>query len=308
LKSNNFKKAQASLETVVFLIAGILFLVVVLYMILGSGLLLNFSSQTNYFLCTISSSLRGVIVNVILSVWRVVGFVLSIYLNLTLGFSGVKSLTSSAVKTVLKKVIIVGLPLLDAALFALDISIIVVYMVIMPTLNTIPLLCSTDAVNIGDIDKPSDLNYFFNRVSSVTSDCYNMYGAGHFDPLFGLDPPNPRLCTVIRFNLEQKTDASTLYTQMANFQKSNFALKDKIFLYCSSKGGSFYFAELNSTMPDSWKDCGFKKGTLNIMYLDKHDYDLFSYGTGVCNGAIDVDDMDLTGENDAIVWCVESEE
>ena len=166
---------------------------------------------------------------------------------------------------------------------------------------------------------PADHMDVHAEIASQTLECYHQFGGGDFDPLWGVDPPNPRVCSIVKAGVEAPHTINlkdTVILGSAAYSKSwdLGEQKPNIFLFCrdvSTPDIKRQSLERYGNDITTWGDCKFKKATIFVMYLDKHPYDWFSYGTSICRDPLgdkmtygDFKDID----GDAIVWCVEIEE
>jgi hypothetical protein len=292
-----------ALETAVALIMGIVFLVVVLFIVLGTGLLSAFQNQFYGLICTSSSYARGILVGLIMAVWSIVSLAIEIVVFLSGNVkSGLVALTKSAIKKLLREQVGAGLGAGVFALIALlSVSLILTYLAVLPLISNIPLFCPSVTIDVGVPGNEVTLDKFHNEFSSATSDCWNMYGAGALDPLIGVDPPNPRLCRVLEAYIKSPTNPKTVHDYMLGIYQKNWPFgSDRIFAYCYLGGN---LNKLSNDVSTWGNQCQFDKARIYVMFRDKHEYDLLSYGTSVCGGQISEDDFGDVG--DSMVWCIE---
>lgn len=303
-------KKGIALETAVALIIGIVFLVVVLYILLKTGILSTFQSNLYGFMCTASSYGRGILIGLILMVWGILSIVIEVVMIISGGPAAVAGLVSlpgstlELVKNVLRQTPPGGL---TGAVFMLitflSFSTLVTYLAVIPMVSNIPLLCPSTTIDVGTQDQKISEFKFLGEISASTVDCWNMYGGGSLDPLIGLDPPNPRECRILETYISNTTpmNVSRIYNYMRTAYGNNWLLgEDKLFVYCYL-GNTV--EKLGNKASDWVNKCSFDKARIYIMFRDKHDYDLIAYGTSVCNRKIFESDFD--GVKDAMVWCIE---
>jgi hypothetical protein len=121
--------------------------------------------------------------------------------------------------------------------------------------------------------------------------------------LIGLDPPNPRECRILEVVVANTTpiSVSSIYKYMHDSYNKSWPLGDKkLFVYCAVGNG---VQELGNNASTWNNKCYFNQSRIFIMFRDKHDYDIVSYGTAVCGGKITSDDFGDV--KDAMVWCIE---
>jgi hypothetical protein len=233
-------------------------------------------------------------------IWSIMSIIIEVMMVISGGIKGVSVLkegATSAIKYTLKQVISAGLG--GAGLFALigliSVSVILTYMTILPLLSNIPLFCPSVTIDVGTPQQNASTDKITQEIASSTMDCWNMYGAGALDPLTGIDPPNPRECRILETFLIGKVNMTGVYNYMRNTYSKNWPFgNDRIFLYCIGNLGND---------PTKWDSCNFYKARVYVMFRDKHQYDLLSYGSAVCGGNIHEEDFGDVG--DAMVWCVE---
>jgi hypothetical protein len=305
-------KKGIALETAVALIIGIVFLVVVIFILLQTGLLSSFQTQIYGLTCTASAYGRSVLIGMIMQVWGPLSTVIEIIAVISGGLSGgtyalakIGKTSLDLVRRLIKQAAIAGG---GTALFALigflSISSILTYTALLPLVQSIPLFCPSVTIDVGTENQKASEPKFLGEIAAATTDCWNMYGSGALDPLFGVDPPNPRECRILETYVKNDTpmNVSRIYDYILVEYGKNWSLGEgKLFVYCNINNS---FQKLGNNPTDWIGNCSFDQARIYVMYRDKHDYDLLSYGTAVCNGKIDTGDFDNV--NDVIVWCIES--
>jgi hypothetical protein len=290
-------------QEAIYLIISMVFLVVVVYVMLTTGLLATFREQFFTIICTFSSYGRGVLVRAIWDVWKIMLVVMAIILAIA-GGGSVFGLAGSAASLLLFKQAIRTFTKMGSAgiilgaLTGLDITMLLTYFMVTSILGTIPIICPVSTVDIGYDNSLAPPDKFYEIAGAHVEDTYNMFGKGDFDPIFGLDPPNPRTAFILETHLSRVADMGTLYEKTVQAYKTNWNLCSKedlkVYLYCYTSAEKKYIYYGNN--PDTWSLCSFEKARINLMYKDKHDYDLIAYGTSVCGGRIqsDADNFGVT--------------
>jgi hypothetical protein len=288
-------------QEAIYLIISMVFLVVVIYVMLTTGLLATFREQFFTIICTFSSYGRGVLVKAIWDVWKIMLVVMAVILAITSGGRTLATLGASSIifKQAIRTFTKMGSAgIILGALTGLDITMLLTYFMVTSILGTIPIICPVSTVDIGYDNSLAPPDKFYEIAGAHIEDTYNMFGKGDFDPIFGLDPPNPRTAFILETHLSRAADMGTLYEKTTDAYKTNWNLgsKDnlKVYLYCYSSAQKQYIYYGNK--PDTWSLCSFDKARINLMYKDKHDYDLIAYGTSVCGGRIqsDADNFGVT--------------
>jgi hypothetical protein len=301
-------KKGIALETAVALIIGVVFLVVILYIILRTGLLGAFQTQVYGLMCTASSYARGILVGLIMTMWGAMSIALSVVIGISSGGSfGVGTLTQTSTKLAKRLLQQTAAGGMGVAVFALisflSLSTIMTYLAILPLISGIPLFCPAVTIDIGTQSQEASEIKFLGELSAATVDCWNMYGSGSLDPLIAIDPPNPRTCRIIEAYINNQTPINV--TMIYDYTITSYGEKwplgsDRLFIYCN-RGGTFQ--DLGND-PNDWANkCSFDKARIYVMFRDSHDYDLVSFGTGICQGQIPEDDF--SDVKDAMVWCIE---
>jgi hypothetical protein len=314
-------KKGIALDTAVSLIMGVVFLIVVIYILITTGLLSSFTERVFVTVCTASALARSVILRAIWSVWQVVIIALTVFEMIAFAGKGAASgakvlgtvakgeaslLLKSALISVAKWGAVTGLA---GAITYLGFATIATYLMISNVFPKIPIACETISLDVGydSAGNQATAAEFYSIAGSRTVDCWDMFGAGKWDPLWGKDPPNPRACFVIDAHL--KPDANGKYPTLEDlyinssktYDKKWKLGGDKIFAYCKGVAKTDNF--------NSWgeDDCQIKNSRVYIMYFDKHEYDLNSYGSSTCGIRNDWLANDVTDEDgDRVVWCVEN--
>lgn len=305
-------KKGIALETAVALIIGIVFLIVVIYMLLKTGLLSTFQVQFYGLVCTASTYGRGILVGMIMTVWTYLSIAITILIAISGGMKGVNLLKSTSVVKLTRLIEQAKAFGVAAGVFGLigflSLTMILTYIAIIPLISNIPLFCPAVTISVGTQSQPASAEKLLGELSSSTVDCWNMYGAGTLDPLIGIDPPNPRECRIIQARLSTPVTAKDYFDYMLKEYSRNWPFgskNDKISFYCDtydySPGKSVPISDLHK--------CQFVNANIFIMYFDKHNYDLVSYGTGVCNGeptlGEGLDALLGIDAKDKIVICIE---
>jgi len=291
-----------ALRSVVYAIIAIVFFVVVLFLIMGSGVLSVFYQYFYGGVCTLSSTLRGSLVKTIWELWSIISVAIIVVMIIVGGVEALKAgqtetLFAFSAKEYIKAFGVSALKGLLGGAKTGVIGLIGLIFVVNMIFPKIPLVCPVTQSSIysdDQIDVKSEM-----LAQSV--DCFNRFGAGRYDPLWGIDPPNPRLCAILTIKSETEIDL----TDVINIAKGKFGKNwqlgdDRLYLYCQMPG---QFFELSNKVED-WDKCKFKEATLFIMYLDKHEYDWLSYGTAIGKKRIDYFDF-IDQKQDSIVWYIE---
>jgi len=288
--------------------------VVVLYIILRTGLLGAFQAQLYGLMCTASSYARGIIVGMILWVWGILSIVIEVIVIISGGITGITKWTGTGsgakiflqtFKEFYKEALKGGLQ--TAAGYGLiglvSLTLAMSYVIILPLISGIPIFCPVVTLDIGTQDQKASEAKFLGEISAATVDCWNMFGGGAMDPLIGIDPPNPKECRILETYINNQTpiNVSMIYNYTITSYNNSWPLgSDKLFVYCTI-GGTFQ--ELGNKPSDWTNKCSFNSARIYIMFRDAHDYDLVSYGTGVCQGKIP--ESAFSDVKDAMVWCIE---
>ena len=295
-------KKGVALNYIVGLIAGVVFLVITIFLILQAGLLAAVKEQLAVMICTFSTYTRNIFLN---TIWSFVSGLL-VVITIMSSISGASTgkgaftymLNTATKKTVLKIIASTGLKAAGIGLLALfSINIIFILGVTAGIFPKIPLMCPATTINVGLHNKPAGVEDLVDTLGSRTEDCWSMMGSGDANPLWGLDPPNPRICFTLEVHLNQSANMKDVGEMIYNkFNNSwPFGGEDdmNLYLYCGDdyKGNDI----------SRW-DCNIQDNRTFILFRDKHDYDYLSYGSSVCNGAIDVDNFK---DKDNVVLCVE---
>ncbi|HDQ59785.1 MAG TPA: hypothetical protein ENN30_01180 [Candidatus Woesearchaeota archaeon] len=315
------KKGQTlAMKNIVAGVVAIVFVIVVIYMLMGSGVMKAYYQGYYGFIRTFSAHIRGVLVSSMYWLWQRTAAIMMVSQALmaaaagagegatyavesgattwqailkTVGIGAAKSAAISTAKTGLFAML--GYALLVEKLFAV-----------------IPLIAPVTEVDIG-LGAPADPIDVYSSIASNSLDCYNHFGAGLLDPLWGVDPPNPRTCVVLKAESKELIDPKGVLQVGSGLFDSKWTLgydEPNIYLFCRDLTGKGELIRYGND-EDSWGGCSFKKATVFIMYADIHPLDLFSYGTGVCRDVYgdsikwrDISRLD----RDAIVWCIQVEE
>lgn len=284
-----------ALRYTIYLIAGIVFLAVIIFIVLKSGLVEAAKETMVTMVCTFSSYSRGMLISFI---WKIASILIIVMTVMSI-IAGASSLGARATLKIGSKILAKstklfyvfsgGMAAATSFLRYLGISAFVSLMVIYVVFSHIPLICPAMTVDVGERDKPVSFDKFVNVFGSRTIDCWNMMGAGNVDPLWGLDPPNPKICFTLETHLDTKVNMKQVFEQMYEDYKNSWKLgapsKLRMYLYCYTDNGYESFGN----NPNNWGGCKLQNSRIHIMFKDHHDYDLFSYGTAACGGAITKD-------------------
>lgn len=313
-------KKGVALTVAIELIAAIVFAIIVLYILLKTGLLDVFKGYFGTFFCTISGYGRGVIIMVVWNIWQIMMIVMTVALLLSGNVLGVGmaagTVTEYALKSALRSMVGSGMLQVIAGI---SIVTLMTYMMVGLVFSNIPFICPEMTTSLGTSKTPVSVNKFLDTTSSKTIDCFSMMGGGKFDPLWGLDPPNPKTCFVIEAYLNKK--------QLNDRFGHEYITAYDIYNYTRYKYNNTWpfgsenelrmelFCNVTPTgLPvrlslDKWNQCSFANARIFIMYFDKHDYDLISYATSVCKGVPTITENIQTfldpNKKDGVVICVE---
>ena len=296
-------KKGIALGVVVSLIAGVVFLVIAIFLILQAGLLATVKEQLAVMVCTFSTYSRNMFLN---TIWTFVSgllvaiTIMSLISGASAGPGALKYLISTAtLKSAVKMIATTGLKAAGIGLMVfLSFDLIFILAVTAGIFPKIPLMCPATTINVGLHDKPVGVEDFVNTIGSRTMDCWSMMGSGNANPLWGLDPPNPRICFTLEVHLDESTNMKNvggmIYNKFNNSWPFGGCNNMNLYLYCGRdyKGNNI----------DNW-DCNIQDNRIFILFRDKHDYDYISYDSSVCGGAINVGNFK---DKDNVVICVES--
>lgn len=299
------KKGIALNITVAF-IAGIVFLVIAIFVVLQAGLLATVKEQIAVMICTFSTHSRNIFLNTIwafVNAMLVVITIISLLSGMNAGEGALKYMLDKATaKTIAKIIAATGLKAGGIALFALvSFDIIFILGVTMGVFPKIPLMCPAVTVNVGLSDNPAEVDDLTKSLGSHIVDCWNMMGAGNANPLWGLDPPNPRICFTLEVHLKEQANmkevGEAIYDRFNNTWP--FGSKDdmNLYLYCDDGNDATY----KGNNFDNW-NCNIQDNRIFVLFRDKHDYDYISYDSSVCHGRINVGNFK---DKDNVVICVE---
>ena len=125
------------------------------------------------------------------------------------------------------------------------------------------------------------------RVADGVVECFQMYGANHYDPLVGVDPPNPADCfsmeivpdTGITLNKDTLIDWMNTHQYPSGDECSNDCISyaQKIV----DLGGSSSYADNYINIPSITLTAG-KNNLIYIKYFDKYDYSVNFADSQVC--------------------------
>lgn len=148
-------------------------------------------------------------------------------------------------------------------------------------LSSIPMVCPASTENIGLPGKTETSNVLASKLGAKLFDTWRAMGQGAYDPIVGLDPPNPRTIFIIETHLNAQTDFNELINLARQNHPNDWPFGDeaadntRLYLYCTGRS--------------AYKDCSIQDSRIYIMYKDDHNYDKWTAGTSVCNGNINVD-------------------
>ncbi len=202
-------KKALSLSILAVLILALISLGIMLIVIIKAGLLSALRDIVCVNVTSLSSMIRGVIIDLL---WFFFGAVLLLVFLLMFLFGSLCKAfpVGTAACTVMYAAFAVGLT-----------------MALMNVFGAIPLFtCQTSDITIGDAVHHVAAVNFEKEVAARTVDCWNMYAKGRYDPLTGLSTPNPKTCFVINFNLTSNINVSDMLMYMGtnNFTKGVYYL------------------------------------------------------------------------------------
>ncbi len=296
-------KKGLALNIVVGFIAGIVFLVITIFVLLKAGLLATVKEQMAVMMCTFSTYSRNIFLN---AIWSFVQGLIVVITILTLISGGPSSSIglnlafSSVYKKAADMIASTGLKA-GAVIFLVLFSFQMIFILSVTAgiFPKIPLMCPATTINVGLHNKPVGVEDFVDTLGSRSIDCWNMMGSGNANPLWGLDPPNPRICFTLETHLNQSTNmkkvGNWVYSKFNNSWPFGGKNDMNIYLYCGK--------DYEGNNVNNWENCLIKNNRVFIMFRDKHDYDYISYDSSVCGGAINVDKFK---DKDNVVICVES--
>ena len=211
-------KKAIVLQSTIKLILAVVFIVVILYMLLAAGVLDAFREQTTALVCTMSSNGRGELISLIWRFTKTMATIISVFAIIAgLGGAGSAATATGIIQRVIAwRTTISFVSATAFARQALTLSgLAAVLYVILFIFPSIPLLCPSYTIDLGTPDKEVHYEDFYASASARTLDCYNMMGGGKYDPLWGLDPPNPKTCFVIEAYVDDDISAEMLYEYMS---------------------------------------------------------------------------------------------
>ncbi len=296
-------KKGVALETAVKFIVGIVFLVLIIFVLMQTGLLAAFKEQTAVMFCTFSAYTRDYFIK---TIWSLLSIALTMITIFTVLIGGAGALFQTGIRGITKvpKIILkdVAKGTLTRAFSYLGIGSTIMLFVILTMFPKIPLMCPSLTIDVGFRSKPVDSDKFIETIASRTIDCYNMLGAGELNPLFGIDPPNPRICFTLETYIKTEDNMKHVFDETYRLFNASWPLGKepdlKLYLYCGStfKGNN----------PDDWADCKVKDSRVYVMFLDRHDFDWTGSLSSAPCGGISVGPFgQFDPPHDAIVWCVE---
>jgi hypothetical protein len=264
-----------------------------------------------------------VIISTIWEMWKIVAILITVFE--TVAFSGAKAGTSIAgglaYKATFREFVTMVAKVgakkaLGAAMIFIGASSIMTFLMVSKIFPMVPLACAINNMDVGfdDVNAKATAEELYSVMGSRSIDCWDMFIRGGWDPLWGVDPPNPRTCFLIEAHIKPPAihingtpdypTLSTVYDEMKHTFRKNWGFGDnKIFAYCEGTP--------MGTIPTEWvgADCTIKDSFVYIMYFDKHEMDFLSYGSAACDMK---DDMNIIPgsevfdqKSDVLVWCVE---
>ncbi len=286
-------KKGIALETVVTFIAGIVFLVLVIFVIATTGLFQAYMEQASVLFCTFSAYSRGALMEVVEALLPYIYAMIIIIVALSGGtlaygakFGGAAAGSLSAAGASLKATAQIFVAVMLAAVLSSAIS-------------NIPIFCSVNALSV----ESQPIDDFVGVIGSRSIDTFNTFGGGTLNPLWGLEP-NPRTFYTVYVDLEEEVNMKeVLYLSYETFNHS-WPFRDpldedselKIHLYCPNYLGND---------PEKWDSCKIENNYIYIMFLDKVPYDTLSpYGSDLCNMRLGTVRKDFSVTEDVVVWCV----
>lgn len=318
---NKMNKKGIILDETVVLIVGLILTIVVIFGVLYyTGFLENFAYSIQLVVCMASAYFRGVVISLLWAFF----IVIILMAGLTSGAALVQLLTGgsfspqtygilhgstsglisgstsglisglkSGLKTHTKDIIV--LYFLDQMVIAL------VGMVF----ASIPLVCNIASTDVGSFYNPTAPVDFEDFILSSTTDTWNAFGQGIFNPLWGLDPPNPRILLKSNVFLGGGISMKNVYVNITEkapdwkLAAEQGDTKTRIRLFCPDDMGFDY---------EDWDTCYINNKIVYVMYFDNHPWAV--YGSGVCGGhipgAISKSWFPGLSDRDYIVICVES--
>jgi len=163
--------------------------------------------------------------------------------------------------------------------------------IITGSFSSIPLVsCVNPLIKIGPTERaPGDSDISKQQLYEVLADkiedCWKMYGSGIYDPLTGLEPPNPRVCYAIKFNVNEDISMKDFVKFFVTEKHPNSEKKDYYsYIFKEYSGGPL--ALLNPMFrikvgnKNSW-NTEFAKGIIYILYADDHWWS--EWGSSVCD-------------------------
>ena len=282
-------KKGVSLDITVKFIAGIVFLVLIIFVLVTTGILDAFTETMNVLICQFSVYTRGTFMKILETMLPfILGFML---LFIAIGGIGSAKTLKSSTASILQKI--------DAAQTLGTGSIIVVLtsIFIFSLLTHVPLFCSINNINFREMPAEN----FPKLIGSRSIDTFNSFGGGGFDPLWGLTP-NPRTFYVFTVNLDETIDMKTIVEGSYEIFNDSWPFRElghenfRIHLYCPNNEGNNY---------NNWGSCVLQENEdyiIYVMFLDKVPWDSRdSYQSSLCN----MRGSDLYNvEDDSVVWCV----
>ena len=272
-------KKGIAFEEIIFLIIGIVFLVVVLYIFVAKGLAGPVKAETANLACSFSAFARGMFIDALMTVWD----------SLT-PFFWLVSLTNFVIPVVIITIgISTGTVLTPTELFTM--------MLYSSFLSKVPIMCPAITLNVGYLADPATTDTFSDLLGSKIINTYSMFGSGEYDPLIGLTPPNPRTVYVLETHLDSGIYLNQVFDKILLKYSTKWPLSaenPQLYVYCPDKLGN---------IPADFGTCLINNSRVYVMYKDNFVYDELTYtifGSKVCGGIKE----DPTNR-DAVVLCVE---
>jgi hypothetical protein len=267
-------KKGIALEQTMMLILAVVFLVVVLYFFIGKGLVGPVKGQTAELTCTMSSYSRGLLLKALLPLLDSFETVIEGAAAVIVG--GASAIVAGVITGPIGFVAggaAGGAAGAEAAeSYAESFS--------LQFLSSIPMVCPTTTENVGLPGNKATSQELAQELGTRLFDTWRAIGGGSYDPLAGLDPPNPRTVFIIETHLDTSVTFDALITAIRLKNPNNWPFGEttedtKLYLYCQDKS--------------PYSACNIKDSRIYIMYKDDHNYDKWTAGTNVCGGHINAD-------------------
>jgi hypothetical protein len=208
---------KGALGTLAILIVTLISLAIMLIILLQSGLIGNLQTIICTTLVTLSSWVRGFIIDMIwLFYWVVFGVLLAAMFLLG------NTCRTNPISVAVCLAIFAGVMIVLAGS-------------VTNLMNSIPLLyCPNPDITVGNYGEPcgspsvtTSKIALYKEMSERAVDCWRMYTSGTFDPLSGKTPPNPINCYVINFNIREPMSFGEWQAWMSG---NNYSITGKSYL------------------------------------------------------------------------------